>query len=406
MATAQKNPLTSPANEGPIVHELPTDRPQGPPHASTTKRIDLRSLGEHASRFLHWWLGELAALLPQRLRRVFDLNGQQIIFEFIGDDVSVSLISKGIKSVLGRSRIDFNDNGISEADLAQRIDSLEKDTDTLLYLQESRALATTLTLPVDALENLREVLGYEIERRTPFKASQVYFDYEITEHLSQSQYLNIRLVVVPRRDIDTAAGFAQKWGFHPSTATIAEQACADIPSGKATPLNFLPAERRWKPSGPWTLVNRLLAVSAICLAIVATMIPLEQRDTVIADLESRIADIKIDAEASQALRGELDHLIPESRFFMDRKQQSIAAIDVLNELSLILPDDTWIQHFQLSGSTMNLQGESAAASELIGLIENSTLFRHATFSTVVARDTRSGRERFQITAGVTVKQTQ
>jgi len=391
-------------NEAAAVCDLPADRPRSKSRASTAMRVDFRSFRTHATRFMRWWLSELAALLPQKLRRLCDLNSQQITIEFNGDEVTVSLLSKGVRSVLGTSPIDLTNKMIGDNDLARLVESIDKDTDTLLCLQDHQALATTVSLPIDALENIREVLGYEIERRTPFKANQVYFDYDVAEHHSQPHQLNVRLVVVPRRYVDEAAEFAHQWGFHPSAATIVENGSTGPSPRKAESLNFLPADRRWKTSGSWTLLNRLLAISAIGLTVAATLIPLAQQDAVIAGLESRIADLKTDAEASQALRGELDRLIPESRFFANLKNQSVAAIDVLNELSLVLPDDTWLQRLQLSGSALNLQGESAAASRLIALMENSIMFRHATFSTVVARDTRSGRERFQITAEVTIKQ--
>jgi hypothetical protein len=49
----------------------------------------------------------------------------------------------------------------------------------LLCLANTKVLRQIITLPLAAEENLQQTLRFEIDRYTPFRADQVYFDYRI-----------------------------------------------------------------------------------------------------------------------------------------------------------------------------------------------------------------------------------
>jgi general secretion pathway protein L len=73
-------------------------------------------------------------------------------------------------------------------------------------------------------------------------------------------------------------------------------------------------------------------------------------------------------------------------------------IDVLEVLTRLLPDDTWLDRFELRGGQIKIQGESKAASSLIPLIEAAPLFRNVSFAAPVTHNVRTAKERFVITA--------
>ena len=63
-----------------------------------------------------------------------------------------------------------------------------------------RTLSTSL--PIAAEDNLRQVLAFEMDRQTPFKADQVYFDYRLGEREAAARNLQVELIVVPRAPLD------------------------------------------------------------------------------------------------------------------------------------------------------------------------------------------------------------
>jgi general secretion pathway protein L len=110
--------------------------------------------------------------------------------------------------------------------------------------------------------------------------------------------------------------------------------------------------------------------------------------------------LKEEAEAAQVLQDEISHMAAESRLFVEQKQKRPSVIEILNELSRILPDNTWLQRLEMKNAKVTIQGISADASALIELIETSSLFRNTTFQSPIVQDPRSGRYRFQIVADV------
>ena len=75
----------------------------------------------------------------------------------------------------------------------------------------------------------------------------------------------------------------------------------------------------------------------------------------------------------------------------------------MNELTRLLPDNTWLVRARLQGDKLVLSGYSSAASSLIGSLESSKALSQVRFSSPVTLDRRVERERFDITANVLPK---
>jgi len=88
------------------------------------------------------------------------------------------------------------------------------------------------------------------------------------------------------------------------------------------------------------------------------------------------------------------------------KNAAPPVIEMLNTLSALIKDNTWLSYAQYSDGHLQIQGESPAASALIGVLEDSELFADARFVSPVTQDKASGQERFQITVDVTPAVTQ
>jgi len=73
---------------------------------------------------------------------------------------------------------------------------------------------------------------------------------------------------------------------------------------------------------------------------------------------------------------------------------------LLRELTVILPDDTWVERLQIKGDSAQIIGQSGKASALIGIVESSKLFSSAAFTSPVTTDPRTGKERFVLSARI------
>ena len=87
---------------------------------------------------------------------------------------------------------------------------------------------------------------------------------------------------------------------------------------------------------------------------------------------------------SDALRTELERRIGDYNFALERKYAFPGAVQVLDDVTRILPDDTWLTQLELhtmrgkdAQREMTLRGESANAGRLVALLEDSKLFTQA-----------------------------
>ena len=112
------------------------------------------------------------------------------------------------------------------------------------------------------------------------------------------------------------------------------------------------------------------------------------------------------AEAGEAdrLTKQVVEMAERSSFVMKQKRSLLTVTELLNEVTQILPDDTWVLQFARRGDRMTVSGYSVKPSALIALLEESEMLSQVSFSSPVMADPRVGRERFNISASVRPRQ--
>ena len=97
-----------------------------------------------------------------------------------------------------------------------------------------------------------------------------------------------------------------------------------------------------------------------------------------------------------ALRARLDQLTQSAQFLVAEKTGRPMVTEVLAELTRLVPDQAHIVQLELRDGSVQLHGYAATASELIGLLDQSQLFKTPQFRSPVTQDPRSGSERFHL----------
>ena len=89
-------------------------------------------------------------------------------------------------------------------------------------------------------------------------------------------------------------------------------------------------------------------------------------------------------------------MVDETKRLIKIKDKSPALTGLINRLSQLIPNDTWLTHFKFNDDHLQIQGQSPSASVLISVLEASPLFSNARFVSPLTQDKRTGMERFQI----------
>jgi general secretion pathway protein L len=250
----------------------------------------------------------------------------------------------------------------------------------------------SITLPLVAEENLREVLGFEMDRQTPFSLEQVYYDHILSARNSKTSTLSLELVVTPRQYLDELITKLADIGFQLHQVSI----CRD--SGQAEAINLLPEQARKHRPDSARYLNLALGVVVLVLLLGAIALPLINKLHVINTLEARAELATAKAEVIQRLRAEVEQLGAGSRFLVEKKQATPLALEIIDELTRLLPDDTWINRLDIKGQEVEIQGQSASAAALIPLIESSDRLRNPRFRSPVTQLPGSNNERFHLSA--------
>jgi general secretion pathway protein L len=86
------------------------------------------------------------------------------------------------------------------------------------------------------------------------------------------------------------------------------------------------------------------------------------------------------------------------RILGQHKNDAVAAVQILDTLSQILPDHTYVTELRIEDQKLHIVGVTRDAPSLIGLIEQSGRFARATFFAPTTRAQSDTLERFHIEA--------
>ena len=359
--------------------------------------------------FFRWWGGELAACLPVRARGRFGRSRQQLLIEVSDTAARLTYQKNRGQRLLGTLAISSPDvSGQRDSDVSEHRDTGQRaavtqmirkagvgSVEVVLTVPREKVLRRRVELPIAAGENLREVLGFEMDRHTPFKTDEVYFDYRIDATDSERKRIKVDLVVVPRPIADQAVRVVRSWGLAPDRLAIDEGLVNGV-----TSFNLLPPGVAREGSSVRHWLTGLLAVMVCALLAIDVYLPLDQKREQLAQLQAQLTQVQAEAVQADGMRKQIEALLERGRFVVERKHREPSATEVLDELTRLLPDHTWVLKLGLRDKKLTLSGYSAKPSSLIGLLERSDMLKEVRFSSPVTMDQRIGLERFNLTATV------
>ncbi|HXZ02416.1 MAG TPA: PilN domain-containing protein [Stellaceae bacterium] len=358
------------------------------PPAGFAMRFSLTSFLPAFHAAWRWWSGEIVALVPARWREAL-ASGRERLVLATGEDGSAALIRRGggKEELLARLDLDPAQAAAARETLAALRPRLRGATTVLL--PADCALRAVVSLPLAAEANLAQVVGFELDRHTPFRSEEVYRSQQVLRRDAATKRLAVRLTVVPRPLIDAVLAAAQRLGLTLDGVEVA---------GEPRSGNLLPAQPQALGARLPSLALGGLALLAAVLTAGAVLIPLQRAHRAADALAAELAEAKGGAEESLRLQKEIDAEIQESGFLEARKRQAPSASEVLYTLTHLLPDDTWLSELELAGGELRITGFAASASSVLALVDQSARFGNAAFRSPVTQDQRTQREQFNIAA--------
>lgn len=344
--------------------------------------------------FLAWWFDELRGLLPQALRPSSVAGKSCLILTLENDEiVLIAQTSRHGEREIGRQITSNGHDATGETNtppnaLAALSKRRYRRWPLIVRLPGHLGLRKQVDLPLAARHDLAQLLHFELDRLTPFKADDVRFAWRILETDKKAGRMQVALEMAPRAKIDKVVDAALEGGRQVDRVELEGN------HGSNEPLDLLPTDRQGSGGGAW--LNRILGITTFVLLVIAVALPIKRQMAVIDGLDAEMAVLRADAEESLALRQRLARMSDEARFLARSGDEQATMIELLAELTRLMPDESYLRQFRIANGSIELNGLAEAPSELVAILDRSPLLTSPTFSSPVIRDRRSGRDLFQI----------
>ncbi|HEY2034724.1 MAG TPA: PilN domain-containing protein [Rhizomicrobium sp.] len=334
-----------------------------------------------------WWIGELRDMAPRGLLEFWEGGNSTIDINVLPSEIIVAKRAGGRITPLARV---VRDSLVAQT-LARAI---PRDPPALSWLSDpvilrltpDGALERKLRLPLAARRDLPDILRHEVERQSPVGAANIYYDYLATP---DAEGLDVILRMVRRDDVDNALELCRSAGVDPSSIAFAED---DAPAtGGTFPVSPQAARA-------FVYRRRLVPILAACVAALTLCLvgaTYLRGQAVLDDLSDRVDTAHAAARSVERMQNQIASS-ERGAALLSKDKRSPAAVQVLSEVSRVLPNGAWLYEFELSQGEVRIHGFAHAAASLIAAFDASPMFSDAQFRSPLMQGPSGDLERFDM----------
>lgn len=260
----------------------------------------------------------------------------------------------------------------------------------VLLLPYTMVLAQPLDLPLAAIRELRSVVGFELDKYTPFPREHMHF---VTRVQSRGKSMaRVLLVAILRERLQTVLDQCHQRGMHLHAID-----CRGA-DGEPLVIDLLPDDYK-RQGASRSYLPRYLAVTCVGLLLACMLMWLDVRSARVEAMQDAVDQQREHVQALQNLRRELVNTQGAARYLAQRKTAQPTVSSVLLDLTGCLGADTWVEQLDISeDGGVSISGQSAKASALIGRANNCQTLSDAQFQGIIQPDEQTGKERFSLRA--------
>jgi general secretion pathway protein L len=316
----------------------------------------LRSLwqtagGETAWR---WWSAELFAMLPSFARR-------------------------RLAAATAETKIDWPLGEI-----------VEVKADATLVLPHACVLTQVVRLPQIAGSNAATVIKYELDRYSPYPASDLSYAVQVIS--VRNTVAEIRWVAIPTQRLHTILQVCRDRGFEPRGIDARDE------KGVALGVDLMPGSARTSTPGG-TRIDRCLLATCLVSVFVLLNLWLAHRQNLLDTMQAAVELQHSEVAALRELRQELDSTQGAASYLRQKRIELAAVSTVLSDLATCMPVDTSLDKLEINDQgEVTMAGQSARASVLIGAMAECRTLEKTRFDGVIRADERTAKDNFNVKA--------
>ena len=282
--------------------------------------------------------------------------------------------------------------GTQPAVLNPNISDVLKDARVELALLPDQFLFRRLELPNRAAEFLPGIVRAQIDSLTPWRADECVFGWSSPEQLDSEKMAvtvvaTARDVVAPYISLLAGAGCHAISLFTVPTGVGHDETPIEVHAELGTAI--VSHERVSRSLRAGLAISLSAAVlTAGCAAFLGDHYNTQQRE-----LSAELSRVRAHSSVDAAMTSTAEDRI------LSHKHDSPFVVLVLEDLSRLLPDHTYLTEMRIEGGKLQIIGTTQQAPSLVGLLERSGRFKQVSFFAPTTR-ALDQRERFHIEATI------
>jgi general secretion pathway protein L len=338
------------------------------------------------------WIDSVAAAIVAIRERFVSTGAIELVEEEAGELFSVRMAGQDTVSDVDAEPVRIADGQVTgiPANLVAKMRTSRAE----LVLRPARFVFRPLELPRRASEFLDGIVRAQIDRLTPWSASDAVFGWSQPIEIANDRMV-VTVAATARALVAPLVEAVARLGADSVVISTVPQ---DSEPGSVAIKVF---EQRIRGALEIHRVRRALLATVVGAGLVAG-VAATASIIVGGDLEARQNDVSARITARGAsLRASLQSGRESMLAALERrKRESPSSVIVLEALSQILPDHTYVTELRIVGDKIQIAGVTHDAPSLIQLIEQSSHFKQATFFAPTTRSPSQPGEQFHIEARI------
>jgi len=340
-------------------------------------------------RFFIWWGSELFALFPKALKHQLSGSKNTLLVRLTPEGMEAVWLSNKDSIHLGTYPLDDNGRVAFLNKVAEY--SAINNAKCVLVLSDCQYIKKHILLPKQAISNVREVIGFELDRYTPFNIENAFFDM-VRSDISNDNKVGVNLAVTSRALLEGILKDVSAFKLLPSKVTFSKN--MDLPlDGEG--FNLLPSNMWPKTKKKEPLLIAALVIILLLQLIATVTYPNQRAQQEVATLQHEIKLIQKDVRRVSDMRFSVEKAHSQLNAFLGQAANKPFVVDIMKHLSERLPTSTWLTRLQLNGNQLNIQGYSNDAAGLIQRLDDSPLFKNTRFTSPLTNN-KSSQQAFKI----------
>ena len=256
-------------------------------------------------------------------------------------------------------------------------------------LPEGEFLLRLLELPLLPWWQLPRLMRFEAPRHIPLPLAEARVDFRIVQRDFTAGRMVVELAITRVETVRKVEALAQMAGGRPEAVLL------HTSQGPWYSRRLL--ERAWREVLETRRYQKLFLRTAlpIVLGLACIMGAQHWAGRLAASRDAAVAAARAQAAGVEPLRQQLASLNDQISFLANARTQPSAAV-LSEEVAKLLPDDAWLQEFDIEAQTVRLVGTAGHATDLLTVFSASPLFSDVRFEAPLTPAPMTGGSQFDL----------